>query len=76
MAQLIPALLAVVNFIIANGPMFLAAFVGCLLALVALMHALIGLCMLIPGAEPEATLQKMVDKLQAFVDFISKFSKK
>lgn len=69
-------LVSLFQFVVANGPQFLAALVAVLVGLVALLHAIIGLFMLVPGAQPEAGLQKLVDKLQAFVDFVSKFSRK
>ena len=50
-------------------PQILQSVVVVLGALSALLVALIGVFSLIPGAEPEATLQK-------FVDFIAKISKK
>jgi len=68
--------LSIFQFITSNGPQCLAALVTIVVALIALFHALIGLFMMIPGAQPEAALQKIIDKLQAFVDFVSKFSKK
>lgn len=40
-----------------------------LVALIALLHAVIGVALIIPGPEPENTLQKVVD-------FLTKFSKK
>lgn len=40
-----------------------------LTALIGVLTALIGLFMLVPGEEPEKTLQKVVD-------FVTKFSKK
>lgn len=68
--------LEIVQFVVNNGPMFLAALVGVFIAAVALLHSLVAIFMLVPGAEPEATLQSIVDKLQKFVDFVQKFSKK
>lgn len=52
----------IINFIVSNGPAILNAIVG-------LVSAVIAVCMIIPGPEPEATLQKVVD-------FLTKFSKK
>lgn len=50
------------KYILVHGPEMLAA-------LIAVLMALIGLFMAIPGAEPEASLQKIVD-------FLAKFSRK
>lgn len=68
-------MLAIVQFIFANGPAFIAAFLGVAVALVALVHAVIAVSMLIPGEQPEKFLQSVLDKLQGAVDFISKYSK-
>ncbi len=38
-------------------------------AVVSLLSAVIGICLLIPGPEPETTLQKIVD-------FLTKYSRK
>jgi len=54
--------LAIMNWIIASGPNFLSA-------LIAVLSALIALCLMIPGEQPEKFLQSVVD-------FLSKFSKK
>lgn len=54
--------LKLVNWIVTEGPTVLSALVG-------VLTALIGLFMLIPGEQPEKSLQ-------AVVDFISKFSRK
>lgn len=48
--------------IVQQIPAYLAAIVG-------VLTAVIGLCMLIPGDQPEKALQKVVD-------FLAKFSKK
>lgn len=56
------AILQIVKLIIEKGPMVLSAIVGVLTALIALF-------MLIPGDQPEKSLQKVVD-------FLAKFSKK
>lgn len=50
------------KWIIANGPAILNS-------VIALLIALIAVCMWIPGSQPEAALQKVVD-------FLAKFSKK
>lgn len=67
---------AIFQFIVQNGPQFIAAFAAVMVALIAFFHAVVGLFMLIPGAQPEAALQGIIDKLQKLVDFVSKFSKK
>jgi hypothetical protein len=51
-----------ITFVIANIETIVAAVVG-------LVNAIILIAMLVPGAEPEKTLQKIVD-------FIGKFSAK
>lgn len=66
----------ILNWILANYAMFLAAFAAVLVAVVALSHALIAVFAFIPGSQPEAALQKVVDLVQSWVDFIAKFSKK
>lgn len=48
--------------ILMQAPVYIAAVVG-------VLTAVIGLCMLIPGEQPEKALK-------SFVDFLSKFSKK
>lgn len=53
---------AILAWATANGPQFISA-------VNAVLFALIALCLLIPGSEPEATLQKVVD-------FLAKFSVK
>jgi len=55
-------MIKLVNWIVTEGPTVLAALVG-------VLTALIGFFMLIPGEQPEKSLQ-------AVVDFISKFSRK
>ena len=47
----------------------LANYQGLIAAVIAVLSALIALALIIPGDQPEATLQK-------WVDFLSKFSKK
>ena len=66
----------VFQFIVANGPQFIAAFVGVSAALVALFHAVIAVALIVPGEQPEKFLQGCLDKLQKFIDFVTKFSKK
>jgi len=53
---------AIFAWIVASGPNMLVAFM-------AVLSALIAFFMLIPGVQPEATLQKVLD-------FLAKFSKK
>jgi len=55
-------LLNIINWLAAN-------YQAVLSGIMAVLTGIIGICMLIPGPEPEATLQKIVD-------FIAKFSKK
>jgi hypothetical protein len=50
------------NFILAHGPEIISAIVG-------VLSGIIGICLLIPGDQPEKALQ-------GIVDFLSKFSKK
>ena len=52
-------LATILQWIIANGPQFLTA-------VVAVLTALIALFMVIPGDEPEKTMQKIVDFLKKF----------
>lgn len=54
--------LAVVKAVIEQGPVYVAA-------VVAVLSALVALFLLIPGEQPEKTLQKLVD-------FLAKFSAK
>jgi hypothetical protein len=53
---------SIFSFIVQNYQAMLAALVG-------LLSGVIGIALLIPGPEPETTLQKVVD-------FLAKFSKK
>jgi len=46
------------------------------LGLPALLSGLIAFFMLVPGPQPEAFLQKALEKLQVVVGLIGKFSKK
>ena len=55
-------ILKLVQWIATEGPVIVSAVVG-------VLTALIGLCMLIPGEQPEKALQKIVD-------LIARFSKK
>jgi hypothetical protein len=55
-------MMSVINFIIAN-------FSQILVAIMALISAVIGICLLIPGEQPEKFLQSLLD-------FLSKFSRK
>jgi len=55
-------ILKMVQWIATEGPVIVSAVVG-------VLTALIGLCMLIPGEQPEKALQKIVD-------LIARFSKK
>lgn len=52
----------IIAFVVANYQAILAA-------ITAILTGVIGICMLIPGNQPESFLQKVVD-------FIAKFSKK
>lgn len=54
--------LAIVNWVVANYQVIITA-------LVAILSGVIGICLLIPGEQPEKALQ-------GIVDFLSKFSKK
>jgi hypothetical protein len=54
--------MAIFNFIMANYQAILAA-------VVAILGGVIAICMMIPGPQPEAALQKVVE-------FLSKFSRK
>lgn len=65
-----------ITFMTEHGAEILTAAVAVLVSIVALLHALIGIFMLVPGDQPEKSLQAIVDKLQSVVDFIQKFSKK
>lgn len=65
-----------VAFIVAHWQEILLAVVGLLLASIAVLKAIIVIALLIPGPQPEAFAQKMVDALQKGVDFLTKFSKK
>jgi hypothetical protein len=56
------AILNIIAWATANGPQFLAAVSAALTAIIAL-------CLLIPGEQPEKFLQSVVD-------FLAKFSKK
>jgi hypothetical protein len=60
--EIVKVLSDIVTAVLANWEMVLIALIG-------LISALIGLFLAIPGAEPEASLQKAVD-------FLAKFSKK
>jgi hypothetical protein len=66
----------VIQFIMAHWMEILAALLGILLALIVLIKAIILIALIIPGPQPEAFLQKMVDFIQKGVDFLAKFSKK
>jgi hypothetical protein len=66
----------VISFIVGNWDMILASVVAVLVAIIGLMHAVIAIALMIPGAQPEEFLQKGVDALQKAVDFVAKFSKK
>lgn len=46
------------------------------IGLPALLAALIAFFMLIPGEQPEKSLQWIKDKMQPVIDLIAKFSKK
>lgn len=52
----------VLQMIVEKGPAVLSAIIG-------VLSALIGVCLLIPGEQPEKALQSVVD-------FLSKFSRK
>ena len=54
--------LQLIGWATANGPQFISALIG-------FLSAVIAVCLLIPGEQPEAFLQKVVD-------FLAKFSKK
>lgn len=55
-------LIVIASWIVTEGPHILSAVIG-------VLTAVIGLCMLIPGEQPEKALQKAVD-------FLSKYSRK
>lgn len=55
-------IMGIVNWVTAN-------YQNAIVAINALLAALIAVCLLIPGSEPEGFLQKIVD-------FLAKFSKK
>ena len=56
------AVMHVLQLIVEKGPAVLSAIIG-------LLSAVIGICLLIPGEQPEKALQSIVD-------FLSKFSRK
>ena len=56
------AVMHVLQLIVEKGPAVLSAIIG-------LLSAVIGVCLLIPGDQPEKALQ-------GIVDFLSKFSRK
>ena len=56
------AVMHVLQLIVEKGPAVLSAIIG-------LLSAVIGICLLIPGEQPEKALQ-------GIVDFLSKFSRK
>ncbi len=66
----------IMQYIMAHYVEILVAIVAIFLALIALIKAIIVIAMMIPGPQPEAFLQKIVDALQKVVDFLGKFSKK
>lgn len=69
-------LLMIYQFIVSHWAEVLAAILAILMGLVGLLGGLIAIFMMVPGAEPEATLQKILDALQKAIDFVEKYSKK
>ena len=65
-----------IQFILANWQEILVAISALLLALIMVLKAAIKIAIMIPGAEPETTLQKVVDALQRYVDRVESVSKK
>jgi hypothetical protein len=55
-------LIKIINFVTANSDVMLGSVIG-------ILSGVIGICLLIPGPQPEKALQ-------AVVDFLSKFSRK
>lgn len=69
-------IVSVIGFISLNYQAIIAAVIGILVALVAILSGMITISLMIPGPQPEKNLQGIVDFLQRIVDFLSKFSKK
>lgn len=67
---------SMVQFILSHWQDILLAIVALGLALIMVLKAAIQIALMIPGAEPEATLQKVVDALQKYVDGLESVSKK
>lgn len=68
--------LSTISFITAHLSEVIMAVSALVLGVIAVLNALISIFILIPGAQPEAALQKAVDFLQGGVDLIAKYSKK
>lgn len=66
----------VVTFLLVHYMDILIAVSAIIGAMILLLQAFIAFFLLIPGPQPEATLQKIVDRLQSGVDFLARFSKK
>lgn len=54
----------------------MAALATLLMGIISIFQALIVICMLIPGEQPEKFLQGGISFLQKGVDFIKRFSRK
>ena len=65
-----------VQFVVAHFGEIMIAVGALLVAFVGLLRAAIAIAVMIPGAEPETTLQKIADAVQKYVDKIASVSKK
>lgn len=73
---MIDHIIAAVKYLASNWDVVLGALIALLVGFIALMKAVIGIALLIPGEQPEKFLQSVVDLFQKYVDWLSKFSKK
>jgi hypothetical protein len=66
----------IVAYILGHYMEILMAILALVGAFLAFINALIVIFLMVPGPEPEASLQKLVNVGQKAIDFLTKFSRK
>ena len=69
-------IISVAGWALENWQMLLAAIAALAVAAVGLLHAAIAVALVIPGPEPEGTLQKVADKISGVAAWLARFSRK
>lgn len=70
------SIINVLTYLASNWQVVLGLVAGVGVAFLALIKAIIMICVLIPGEQPEKFLQAIVDFCQKYVDWVQSVSKK